>query len=603
MEKMELKAKEDQISVLLIEDNPGDQVLINNYLGEESDYEFMIKSSFNLSDGLKMLRNEKFDVIILDLGLPDSSGLGGLKAINQLDNSIPVIVLTIDNSDRTGISAIKNGAQDYITKDDIRNRSLSKSIAYAISRKKLELKLKESLSLYESTFEQASIGFAHLSVNAFFLRLNKKFCRILGYSPDDLLGKSIIDITYPEDLENDLKDLEKIISGKINSYTVEKRLMHKDGSIIWANISRTAILNDRNEIKYFFTTIEDITQKKTLELELQRNKDLLENIFSVLPVGVCILDSNRTLISRNKRFDEIWAGSDYNKIEDHKKYEGWLANIESEIINKDWACYKALKNREITLGEIIRIECFDGSRKTIINSAIPIINNGQVVCAVNVIEDITKLAETEAELKKLISEKEMLIKEANHRIKNNLQLISSFIHLQTENVTDNKIKNVLTDSLNRIASISLLHDYLYSSSNLNEVNMQTYLYKIVDRIIVTLLSGSKKIKIIKDIHNFTVDSGLAISIGIILNELITNAAKYAFEDEDNGIIHFEVKLIDKNILFNFNDNGKGLEKNIDFAKAGTLGFQIIYSLINQYGGTIDYEVNKGTMYKIKFPVK
>ncbi len=603
MEQIPLKEKQEQISVLLIEDNPGDQVIIKSYLNEENNYEFMIKSSFNLSGGLKLLNEAKYDVVILDLGLPDSSGLNGLKKISRVNDAIPVIVLTIDNSDDTGLAAINSGAQDYIAKNDIQYKNLSRSIRYAISRKNLEIKLKSSLSLYENTFEQAQVGFAHISPNAEFIKLNKKFCDILGYSSSELLGKSINDITYPDDLEKDLTNLEKIISGKLISYKIEKRFLHKNGFVIWVNMSRTAIFDNTNEIKYFFTTIEDITERKSLEIELQKSKTLLENIFEVLPVGICIFNYDGTLMGSNKKFEEIWGSSGYNNLDDHKNHKGWLVDSNKEITGEEWASCRALKNKEITLGEIIKIQCFDGSKKTIINSALPIIKEDKVVNAIAVVEDISKLAEIEDKLKDEISQKEMLIKETNHRIKNNLQLMSSFINLQLANVKNPEISYILKDSLTRIASISLLHNYLYRSSNLNQINMQEYLYQIIDQVRGTLESTSKNINIVKDIADFQAGSALAISIGLILNELITNAVKHAFNDEHDKNIYLGIKPVNDEILFIFSDNGKGMDKNIDFSSVSTLGLQIIDSLITQHNGTIYCEVNNGTKFTIKLPLK
>ncbi len=598
---MEILEDIGEISVLLIEDNPGDQVIIQENLRESEDCHFSIKNCFSLSEGLKALETKNIDIILLDLWLPDSTGLNTLSEILKHETSIPIIVLTIDKSDITGLRAIKSGAQDYLAKDELYKRNLGNSIKYAINRKKLELKLKESLSLYENTFHFAAVGFAHISPDGIFTKVNKKFSEITGYRENELLGKSIFDLIYRDGIEDVQLNIEKLGSGDLPQQTFEKRFIHKNGWIIWANVTKT-VIKSNNEIKYFFITIEDITTKIFLETELLAQKDLLDKVIKLLPVGVALIDGQGKIKSTNQKFEEIWSGSIYHDVNDLKKYKGWWANTGKQISPEEWASYRALKNKEVSLGEIIKIESFDGSRKTILNSAIPIIKADKVIYAVIVIEDITQLINIEERLKELITEKEILMKESNHRIKNNLQLITSFMNLQLSNVKDEQTRNILTDSTNRVTSISLLHDYLFKSSKLNVVNVQEYLYKIIDHIKVTLQTDSSKIKVSKDIDNFEINSGLAISLGLVVNEIITNAVKHAFKNQHEKIISLELKQKGDNILLVIRDNGIGMEKNIDFEKASTLGFQILHALVTQHKGTIEYNIKNGTEFLINLPL-
>lgn len=585
-------------SILLVEDNPGDQLLIREQLNDACS-EFRMVICPLMSEALEVLKTDTFDIIILDPGLPDSSGLASLKSLTA-NTSTPVILLTINDSDELGILAIQNGAQDYLNKNELQPQSLNKSILYAINRHHLEQDLSRSFKMYESTFEQAVVGFAHLSDTFKFTRVNQKFCDILGYEKNELLGKSIKDVTYPDDLEDDLLKFEKLISGEIKHYNLEKRFIRKDRSIIWANINRSAIMNSGSD--YYFTTLEDITESKNLSLEFHKQKALLENIFSIIPVGICIINSDGTLLNNNKNFEEIWRGSKYKNIDDHQNYFAWHPETGKQISYEEWGSYKALKYKETTIGEILQIECFDGTKKVIMNSAIPLIFEGEVIAAVAVVEDITKLAETERELKKLLSEKEVLVKESNHRIKNNLQLMSSLLNLQAANSEDLYVKKVLFDSMSRIASVSFLHDYLYRSSSLSEVNIQTYVYKITDHIRKILLTDADNINIIKDIENFEVRSGLAVAIGLVLSELVTNAVKYAFHKKKGGIISIELRKNGKNLSLILSDNGKGMNKNIDIKTAPSLGLQIVYSMISQYHGSIDYEIDGGTKFTISLPL-
>lgn len=591
---MEMKEALYTLKLLVIEDNPGDQLIIKELLMDSS---FIIKNSSRLDDALVKIEKEKFDAVILDLGLPDSAGINSLTSIKALNATLPIVVLTIDDSDQTGLMAIGNGAQDFITKHDLKPDLLRKSIGYAISRKRLELELRESLAINESIFDQAAVGLAHLSVGLIFLKINQKFCDIVGYEKKELLGKSITSIAFPEDLEKDLIKMEALISGKETSYTIEKRFYHKNGSIVWTNLTRTAILDTSNEIICFFTTYEDITAKKLLEFELQRQNKLLDTVIRILPVGIWITDSSGKIISNNKESEEIWHGAKYHDFGNLNEYNGWWAHNGEKLSNEEWGLYRAINKKETSIGEIINIQCFDGTKKTILNSVVPLLHDDEVTGAVVLNADITQIKEAEKMLKNLVKEKEMLIKEAHHRIKNNLQLISSLINLSQLNLKDTEAKAVLTSTLNRIMSISNLYEYLYKSEQTNEIEIQIYMHTIFDNIRVSLLTDRPNIKIEQKIEDFKISSKLAISLGLIVNELLTNSVKYAFNN-DNVIINIEIKQQNEGVVLIFKDNGTGLPENIDLENTDTLGFQIIYSRVLQHNGYIENKNEEGVEFKI-----
>jgi two-component sensor histidine kinase len=171
------------------------------------------------------------------------------------------------------------------------------------------------------------------------------------------------------------------------------------------------------------------------------------------------------------------------------------------------------------------------------------------------------------------------------------------------NLKENNAKDLLLDSQNRIRSISNLHEYLYKSSELNSVNIQLYLNNFLDYLRASFSTDAHNIRLIKNINEFIIKTDLAVSIGLITNELITNAIKYAFaKKEDGGIIVIEAKQVDDFVLLIIKDNGVGLSENIKLEDAETLGFQIIYSLVMQHNGTLDCHINNGTEFYIKLKI-
>jgi PAS domain S-box-containing protein len=261
---MIIKEALNTFSILIIEDNFSDIQAIENYFKNLSEKKYEIVDCSTLSQGINLLKQHNFDAILLDLSLPDSTGVNALKTIRDAGFDIPIIVLTTGN-DESGLELIEEGAQDYLLKEQLRSDHLEKSLKYAFERKHLQLELNRSLKLYEETFDQAAVGFSNLSFDGKYIKINKKFAEILGYPKEELIKKDIEEITHPDDLEEDLKNLELLIKGKIESYKIEKRYIRKDGLIIWVSLSRTGIKLNRNEYEYMFTTIEDITERKKLE--------------------------------------------------------------------------------------------------------------------------------------------------------------------------------------------------------------------------------------------------------------------------------------------------------------------------------------------------
>ncbi len=144
-------------------------------------------------------------------------------------------------------------------------------------RKKAEETLKESEERFHATFEQAAVGMAHVDAEGRFIRLNKKYCDILGYTHEDIAGKTFLSFTHPNDLQISENYFDELKSGKINSYSFEKRYIRKDGSVVWVNATVSAVRRENGSIKYIIAVIEDISTRKKAEEELKKARDELES--------------------------------------------------------------------------------------------------------------------------------------------------------------------------------------------------------------------------------------------------------------------------------------------------------------------------------------
>jgi len=204
------------------------------------------------------------------------------------------------------------------------------------------------------------------------------------------------------------------------------------------------------------------------------------------------------------------------------------------------------------------------------------------------------------ELKKQKEEKELLLKEVHHRVKNNLQVISSLLSIQASYIKDKKVLSMFQKSQDRIKSMSLIHEKMYQSSDLAHINLTEYINLLANNLISSY-SIDKHIKpdIRISVKQLSIDT--LIPIGLIINELVTNSIKYAFEDKSTGKISISLDVTeDRNYKLIVGDNGIGIKDDISFEKPISMGMELIKILVEQIDGEIKKKDQKGTVYMILF---
>jgi len=218
--------------------------------------------------------------------------------------------------------------------------------------------------------------------------------------------------------------------------------------------------------------------------------------------------------------------------------------------------------------------------------------------AVAAITDITARKHTESRLLDSLHEKELLLKEIHHRVKNNLQIISSILHMKEESTSSLEVAEALRANRNRLYSMALVHEKLYESESISKVDLKEYLESLVKRIHQSYDTGGITIEVNADPITLSLDQ--LIPCGILLNELITNSVKYAFKD--TGTIRVRATLRDdKTVELSVKDNGPGLPEGLDIYDSESLGFILISSLTEQLMGTLDYRNENGALFVIYFP--
>ena len=246
----------------------------------------------------------------------------------------------------------------------------------------------------------------------------------------------------------------------------------------------------------------------------------------------------------------------------------------------------------------------DGKVRWIDSYVFPVKNSaGEIYRIAGLLEDITEQEEAEARLRSALEEKETLLKEVHHRVKNNLQIISSLLRLQTASTADADSTAVLQESRSRVDTIALIHEHLYQSENVSRISLSAYAGRLVANVISVNHVTPERIKVSLDIGPLTLDPQTAVLCGLILNELVSNSLRHAFPGGRKGEITIESHVgAGAAVVMKISDNGVGLPQDFDLSRVNTLGLRLVRQLTRQLKGTMSVSSQNGTSIGIEFPV-
>ena len=228
-------------------------------------------------------------------------------------------------------------------------------------------------------------------------------------------------------------------------------------------------------------------------------------------------------------------------------------------------------------------------------------DKGKIRCFDGIVEDITERKHAEEKIKASLMEKEVLLREIHHRVKNNLQIISSLLNLQSRHVEDEPALDMFRESRNRVRSMALVHEKLYRSEDLSKVDFCEYIRSLGRHLFMAYGMNSAAIDLDVDVRDVFLDINTSIPCGLIINELVSNSLKHAFRGGDRGKIRVVLQP-ENNDKFKMivSDNGKGLPKGLDVSQTDSLGLQLVTMLVEQLQGTLNIDRNHGTSFEVVF---
>lgn len=229
-------------------------------------------------------------------------------------------------------------------------------------------------------------------------------------------------------------------------------------------------------------------------------------------------------------------------------------------------------------------------------------SNGQPMGFITQSKDISERKETSSKLKSIIDERETLLREIHHRVKNNLQVITSLLSLQASTLQDKNIRDIFQQSQYRINAMAMIHETLYRSDNFSNISYDKYIDTLVQYLILSMKGINHNIRLDVEATDVLLSIDTAVPLGLLINEVITNALKYGIPDEAEGYIYIHMKSLPRQrYRLLIGDNGRGYSSNITFQNTKSLGLKLIYSLARQLNGSIERDIGQpGTHYQIEF---
>jgi len=379
----------------------------------------------------------------------------------------------------------------------------------------------------------------------------------------------------------------------------EFRIIKENGECVWIEDHMFKVKNDKGE-EYISGIMIDITEKKKAYEKIQDSEIRLSTILSNLPRIVIYQSGNgKNFISEN--ISEM-IGYAPEEILNEKYFFGNIIHPEDLPKVKNFlADWKKVNNRRDVLNMEYRLRKKDGDYIWIEDHMFEVNPPNQGSYLSGILIDMTERKMTEQKITQSLREKEILLKEIHHRVKNNLQVISSLLKLQSQYINDSQASNILLESQNRVRSMALVHQKLYQSEDFARVDFGDYVRQLTINLLNVYKLNNRYIKLNVKADDIFIGVDVAIPCGLIINELVSNSLKYAFNSHENGQIDITLNN-GKNGCYNITvkDNGIGFPSNLNFRDTKSLGLQLVNTLVNQIEGKIEMETYKGTSFTISF---
>ena len=447
-----------------------------------------------------------------------------------------------------------------------------------------------------SLFENSPEAIVLLDEHNRVIQANPEFYRLFGYSESEVEGQHIdMLVAGEEEYAEAVHFSEEAEAGRhLNAESIRHR---KDGQPVEVSILGAPI-EVEGKVVGIFGIYRDISDRKRVERKLALSEQKHRELFENAPIGIFQSTSEGRFITVNNSMARIFGFDDTESVVAY--YKDLANSLYYRPERRAQFLDALLKDGEVKNFEL---EAYRRDGVVIwisLNARISYCYNSGSFIIDGFISDMTDLKQTEHKLQTSLREKNVLLQEVHHRVKNNMQIISSMLNLEAMNVGDSHNKELLYVMQNRIQAMALVHEKLYASEQIEVVDLGEYTRDLCIQVL-DVISTELAPKV--DFRLESIPSGIDFSVpyGLIVNELVMNAYKHAFEGIAFPKITVELRHQAEQLMLKIRDNGVGLPHNFDIAKTPTLGMNLIHSLIVQLGGQVSVFNRDGTVWEILFP--
>lgn len=458
---------------------------------------------------------------------------------------------------------------------------------------------------------KALLDFSPVCHKIIDLDSNLQFMNVMGFRmlklevTDEVFGKPYPFDFFPEAHRQNLIDCLRQVKETGERVVLEGKACDSEGNAVWLYHNFIPVAGEDGELDFITVVSSDITDQKkseeALRISEEKYRRLAENspavvyqfklshdgVFSFPYVSNMILEV--TGIRSQDLMKDAWLL--LNKIHPDDEASFQKSILSSAEFLAPW-CEKArFKVNE----DYVWMEGFSTPER---------LENGDVIWD-GLFFNITERIEVDQQIKASLEEKETLLHEIHHRVKNNMQVIASLLKLQLNRKKKQDVDGILKENIGRVYAMAEIHENLHRSDKLTEINFRPYVQKLTQMLSQTYSVDSKKVAFQVDTPELKLSIDKANPVGLVLNEMISNSLKYAFSDGQKGTISIKSRMLDGDIIeLVVADDGVGIAEGIDWEKLDTLGLNLIQNLVrNQLNGSIDLDTTNGTKFTIKFNIK
>ena len=433
-----------------------------------------------------------------------------------------------------------------------------------------------------------------------FTLVNQALADAYGTSVERLLGKTDADFN-PSKKEVELfrRDELEVMHTLKEKFIPEEVITDAAGKVRWLQTIKRPILSVDGTANQVLGIATDITARKEAERALRQSEERFRQIAENIREVFWITEpGDNKLVYISPAYEEVWGRSCRSLSE---VSHTWIDTVHPDDRAR-------LVEAAVTVQAGVqydmeyRIVRPDGEVRWVRDRAFPVVNAaGEVYRVAGIADDVTERKQALEQLTNSLQEKEVLLKEIHHRVKNNMQVITSLLSLQSRTIKDEQAFSVFQDSQNRVKSMALIHETLYQSKDLSRINFAEYLEKLVAHISRSYRLRPEAVKITSSVDHVSLPIDMAVPCGLIINELASNSLKYAFPADLRGAVNITFRHAEAEYLLSVSDTGVGLPADFDPEKGKSLGMKLVRMLTGQLGGELKYSNGVGTTFEIRFP--